>query len=109
MLWWLNGHALGEGATETTVALLRMGLHLHHEVAPATLVEVREEAERLIQQPSAIVAVYVVGPDEHDTRLNVTVATGSFARAAEHGTNVFRELAPRVPITITEGDQPIAA
>jgi hypothetical protein len=109
VLWWLPGHALGRGATETTVALLRTGLHLHHEVTTAKVVDVREEAERLIQQPSEVVAVYVVGPDEHETRLDVTVAAGSFATAAQHGTCVFRELAPRVPITITEGAQPIPA
>jgi hypothetical protein len=87
-------------------------LLVRHEVTAATFDQVDGECERLIQLRSELVPIYVVSSDElgpaaHDIRLNLQLATGSFAMTAAHGTTVFRELAPRVPVTIDEGDQPM--
>ena len=62
---------------------------------------------------SDLVPIYIrgseqLGPAAHDIRLNLTVATGSFAKAAAYSTTVFDELAPRVPVTIVEGNRPLA-
>jgi hypothetical protein len=45
--------------------------------------------QRLMQARSELVLIYILGsdelgPDAHDIRLNLTVATGSFAKTVAH-------------------------
>jgi hypothetical protein len=108
MLSWIPGHTRGEAAAAALDLLRRAGIRVRHELSQGTPAQIRDESDRLIQQDSEVVPVYVVGPDARDLRLDLTVASGSFARASQHGTNVFAELAPRVPVTIVEGDRPVA-
>jgi hypothetical protein len=65
------------------------------------------EQERLIGRKPNWLTVYVVGPNATDDRVDVTVATGSFAEAEATGTDVITEFAPHVPVTIVEGGRPM--
>jgi hypothetical protein len=90
------------------------GLHLRHENNTTTFAQIEEERERLAGEPSELVSLDQLGSDErgpaaHGIRLNLTVATGSFDTPGELGTSFCNGLAPRVPVTIVEGDQPIPA
>lgn len=87
------------------------GLSVRHEVNAATFAQLEEELARPMGR-SDLVPIYMsgsqaLGPAAHDMRVTLGVATGSFARTAAHGTTVFTELAPRVPVTIVESDRPI--
>lgn len=89
-------------------------MHLRHENNATTFAQIEEERERLMREPSEHVPLDQLGSDERgpaarDIRLNLTVASGSFDTTGELGTTVFNGLAPRVPVTIVEGDQPIRA
>jgi hypothetical protein len=89
------------------------GLLVRHEVSATTFAQIEEERERLMGR-SELVPIYVLGfhehgPAAHDMRLNLTVATGSFAKTVAPGTTVFSELVPRMPVTVVEGDRPIRA
>jgi len=60
------------------------GLLVRHEVSATTFAQIEEERERLMGR-SELVPIYVLGfhehgPAAHDMRLNLTVATGSFAK-----------------------------
>jgi hypothetical protein len=112
VLCWLPGHAPGNATAAATALLREAGLLVRHEVNATTYAQIEEERERPMQR-SDLVPIYVLGSQElgpaaHDIRLTLTVATGSFAKAAAHGTTVFNELDLRVPATIVEGDRPIA-
>lgn len=85
---------------------------VRHEVSATTFAQIEEERERLMGR-SELVPIYVLGfhehgPAAHDMRLNLTVATGSFAKTVP-GTTVVSELVPRMPVTVVEGDRPIRA
>jgi hypothetical protein len=113
VLCWLPGHTPSEAEAAANALLQEAGLLVRHEVSATTFAQIEEERERLIGR-SELVPIYALGfqelgPDAHDIRLNLTVATGSFAKTAAHGTTVFSELAPRIPVTIVEGDRPIPA
>jgi hypothetical protein len=114
VLYWLPGHTPGEAAAAASALLREAGLLVRHEVNATTFAQVEGERERLMQVRSELVPIYQLGfhelgPAAHDMRLNLRVATGSFAKTAAHGTTVFSELAPRIPVTIVEGDRPIPA
>lgn len=87
----------------------KAGIPVATEISRATRAQIETEAERLIKLRSRTFSVYVSGPNADDTGVNVQLAPGSFAAAADRGTNVFAELAVRVPAVVTEGGQPIPA
>jgi hypothetical protein len=112
VLCWLPGHTPGEVAASARALLQEAGWVVRHEVNATGFAQIDEEFDGLMGR-SELVPIYLLGSDElgpaaHDIRLNLTVATGSFAKTAAYGTTVFSELAPRVPVTIVEGDRPVA-
>jgi hypothetical protein len=90
------------------------GLLLRHENNTTTVAQIEEERERVAGEPSGLVPLDQLGSDElgpaaHDVRLNLTVVTGSFDTTGELGTTFINRLAPRVPVIVVDGDQPIPA
>ena len=83
------------------------GIQIEDATGRSSLGALIKDAERLITMRSHGVRVWQSGPNGDETRVEVTVAKGSFANAAKDGTDVITELNPRVPVVIFEGaEQP---
>jgi hypothetical protein len=106
---WRQNAKPGPAARDAVELLHSLGIATDQETTSAVPFDIAPEQERLIAERSSWLKVYVVGPNETDDRVDVTVAVGSFAAAEARDTDVITELAPRVPVTIVEGVRPVPA
>lgn len=108
VLGWLPGHILAANAAPVIRDLSDI-VPVEHQFLRVPVAVLQDEVQRLISDQYLPFAIYVIGPDANETRINVTVARGSFAAAVAAQTDVLVELDAHVPVAIFEGDPPIAA
>ena len=105
MLFWKHGAAQRRATAEAIEQLRTAGIPIEQRIASASSAQITAEADRLIRLKGGV-TVYITGPNAQDTRVNITVAKGSFAEAVKKHTDVLIELAPRVPVAVYEGWAP---
>lgn len=107
-LIWRVGCSPGEDALRVIAELHEASIPVVTSVSDVMPGQVVDERNRLSESPSAV-EIYVVGPNEDETGLNIVLGKETLATAARSRVDLLAAIGPRVPVVLREGYRPIVA